>query len=119
MKKIIFIILAISVLLITTSAFADKIAKGKRFTFIGKVEYNKEDTQAYIIDDKRNKVQAAFADVDLKKATSDFQQCIGSGNYKGVIEITAIVEFTFKDEKRGVSSGAGLLIDKTSTCKRR
>ena len=119
MKKIILTMLAIFVMFISTTAFAEKLKEGKRYTFSGKVEYDKEDTQAFIIDDKRNKIQAAFPDVDLKNATHDFQQCIGSGNYKGVIEITAIVKFKFKDEKRGVTNGAGLLIDKTATCKRR
>ena len=117
MKRIILTI--VFVLLVSTIAFAAQLEKGKSFTFTGKVKLD-DDTSAYFVFDERNKVQGVFNEVDVNNnATSEFKKCLGDGKYKGVFEVTAIVDFKFKDERRGVSNGASLKIDKSSTCTRK
>ena len=116
MKMIILIIL---MMFISTPAFADELQEGKRYTFYGKVEFDKDNTKSYVVDDTRNNVQGVFNEIDLNNGTFEFRKCLGGGQYKGDIEITAIVQFKFQDDKRGVTNGAGLKIDKSSVCKRR
>ncbi len=103
----------------TVEKFADVVKKeggygdkevGKRFLFVGEGSNVTINPDIYGIQDYAGPY-FSVKEAQKNGATPDFMQCIDNGNYKGNIEISAIV--------RGFPEGMPeLVIDTISTCRR-
>ena len=118
MKRLFFFTVLLMSILIYGTTFAGEPIKGKLFSFTGKITFDKDDTNAYFIEDKSIKTIGVISGHELGDATQEFLRCLGDGKYKGVVEITAMVDFIFQDERRLSGNGAALKIDKSSICNR-
>jgi len=91
--------------------------EGKAYTFVGQGKRCRN-PEMYCIDKHKNfptdVYSSAFFISEIKNASQEFNKCIDNGNYKGFIEITAIVESCTTGEDACTQT-----IDKSSTCKRR
>jgi hypothetical protein len=115
MKRLLIFTVAAMSILFAGTALGAAPKKTKGFSFVGKlkptvqlgsgISLTDEDGFDYEMDER-----------ELKKATPEFQQCLGGGKHKGLVEIT-----TTKKEIPGVHHYAArsLKLDKNSTCKRK
>ena len=89
---------------------------GKTSTFFGPGKRCRN-LEMYCIDKNKDfpaDYTASFNLSDLKNASPEFKKCVDNGNYKGLIEITAIPDFCSPAEE-----GCTVKVDKSSTCQRR
>ena len=107
MKRVIWILFPLFVLLIASNAFAKEPQVGKMFTFRGEGE-NRGGTH-YLI----NADGEPFFDLNKMKPSAEFIKCIDNGKYVGNLEITSKVLKYYSED--GVYE---LKIDTSATCKR-
>jgi Uncharacterized protein conserved in bacteria len=100
----------------TTDTNVKAPVEGKPFTFTGEVWTIQQTGFNSVVFDifnnsKENRYSVRFQDSDLERTTSEFRNCMGSGDGR-LIEFTAIVE---KVVDKGLFTVA---LDKSSICKR-
>lgn len=106
MKRILALVL---VSMFVWSSVAVAASKVETVTLTGVIKKNPwtNEPGSYVLDGEwAGWIYAA----DLKKTTKEFRKCVDNLKYKGTVTIKA---------KSPIADGDGLILDKTSTCKRR
>jgi len=122
MKRLLFLLMLLISILIYGKSFGSKPEVGKEFSLTGEgyrfmAGVGKEDQSGNMFGiegtiSEGGLLVGTFRIADLENATPEFRECIGDGNYGGVVEITAKVGSVSR------ASFFDFKIDKSSTCKR-